>query len=636
MRIPVVPPRLVPVRRAPAVLAGLVALLLAVAGCSAPEPESDPRQVAAQLASYLSAGHVWGEVPLTAESEPAALAYPELVMSAAGAFPTVTVGQIDPYGAFSTRTAVRLDWSWDVVPGAQPWTYSTRADLIQDGKMWRANLQMPQFHPELTATSDRFEVRRSAAERAPIVDRAGTELITRRTVQRIGIDKPSVDADAQEDSARALARAVDVDPDTFVKKLRAAGPKAFVEAIVLREEDVSDALAARIEKIRGGRIELDDAYLAPTREFARPLLGTVGPATDEIVAESKGRIDAGDIVGLSGLSRRYDERLRGVPETSLRIADGPELWTAEAARGKPLKVTLDADLQARAERLLAETDSASAIVAIRPSDQQILVAASGPGGDGESTATMGRYPPGSTFKIVTVLALLRAGLSPDSPVECTRQASIDGRKIGNYSDYPESALGTITLREAFAQSCNTALINASAKISSDDLRAAAEALGLNHDADLGYPFWLGEAPPTGPGLDQAVAMIGQGEVLATPLGMASVAASVAAGERVTPRLITDAEVPPLGEPARPLTAKEADTLRGLMRSVVTDGSARMLDDLPGEVGAKTGTAEYGADPVGTHAWLVATRDNLAVAVFVADGRSGARDAGPLMRDFLSD
>jgi cell division protein FtsI/penicillin-binding protein 2 len=73
-----------------------------------------------------------------------------------------------------------------------------------------------------------------------------------------------------------------------------------------------------------------------------------------------------------------------------------------------------------------------------------------------------------------------------------------------------------------------------------------------------------------------------------------------------------------------------------MRAVVTEGSGRVLSGLDGPVIAKTGTAEYGTKaPLRTHAWMIAAQGDLAVAVFVNDGESGSRTAGPLLRTFLS-
>jgi len=79
---------------------------------------------------------------------------------------------------------------------------------------------------------------------------------------------------------------------------------------------------------------------------------------------------------------------------------------------------------------------------------------------------------------------------------------------------------------------------------------------------------------------------------------------------------------------------EAAVLRDLMHGVVTEGSADMLQDVPGIVGAKTGTAQYG-DGSKQHVWMLAIVDDLAVAVFVEDGHRGSDTAGPLMEDFLA-
>ena len=80
------------------------------------------------------------------------------------------------------------------------------------------------------------------------------------------------------------------------------------------------------------------------------------------------------------------------------------------------------------------------------------------------------------------------------------------------------------------------------------------------------------------------------------------------------------------------------TLRGLLRGVVDTGSGRFLLDVPGVTGAKTGTAEYGepdaSGELATHAWMIATRGDLAVAVFVETGVSGSQTAGPVLEAFL--
>ncbi len=107
------------------------------------------------------------------------------------------------------------------------------------------------------------------------------------------------------------------------------------------------------------------------------------------------------------------------------------------------------------------------------------------------------------------------------------------------------------------------------------------------------------------------------------------------GSAVLPRLLPDHEVEQQ-QPAKPLTAQEAGQLRTMMRAVVERGSGSILSDLPGgPVIAKTGTAEFGdKPPLPTHAWMVAGRGDLAVAVFVERGESGSRTAGPVLEQFL--
>src|SRR5699024_7007242 len=232
----------------------------------------------------------------------------------------------------------------------------------------------------------------------------------------------------------------------------------------------------------------------------------------------------------------------------------------------------------------------------------------------------------------------------------------------------EDSLGEITLEQAVAQSCNTALMDQRDQVSAADLASAAEALGLGRgdEVDLGVPLFLGSVPEQAEGTQLAAEMIGQGQVLASPLAMATVAASVAAEQRVAPQLLVadaedgaaqededaeasdDAEDPQEAtddatdtaaddsEVAAPLTHTEATLLQQVMRTVVTDGTGTALGDVPGDdVLAKTGTAEGAEDA--THGWMIAIQGDLAVAGFVGEGgRGGAATAGPLVEELLTE
>ena len=424
--------------------------------------------------------------------------------------------------------------------------------------------------------------------------------------------------------------------------MEAAGPQAFIEGLVLRAGPTYPIDDAEITAIPGAAQIRAEVPLAPTREFAQPVLGAVGEATAEIIEDSDGKLRAGDMVGLSGLQKRYDDRLRGQAglEVTAVSDDGNAkpriIFESESVAGKALRTSIDLDIQRAADDTLKSVKPASAIVAIRPSNGEVVALASGPGGKGYPTASLGRYAPGSTFKVVTTLALLRSGLTQQSIVPCTATLTVDGRQFENYDAYPAARLGNIPLRTAVANSCNTALIAKRAQAPQDEIADAAAALGLGRDLDLGLPAFLGSIPTKAGGTEHAASMIGQGRIESSPLSMAVVAASIAHGARVTPRLLLDHQPRPAKNEGPKLTAKEADQLRAMIRAVVTEGSGGFLADIPGDsISAKTGTAEYGTDdPPRLHAWMIATQGDLAVAVFVEDGVSGSQTAGPILEELL--
>lgn len=569
-----------------AMTAGLAVAGLAACGDDRPGPDEAASLLAGGLSSLDLAA-----VPLTEAGVDADQQLAAVVEGMGQRRPTVRVQSTREVEDADTATAV-LELTWDLDDTDQDWTYTMTAPLTyqeDEEEGWRVEWSPTLVEPSLVA-GERLGVRQLPAE-------------------RVG----------------------------------AAGPRAFVEAIVLRNDAASPIDRDRIAAIPGGALIDDELPLAQTREFARPILGAVGEATAELIAESDGRPQAGDRAGLSGLQQTYDEQLRGHAGHLVRAvpAEGTtgearELFRRDATPGVALTTTLDPELQLLAEDLLAPIDSASALVAVRPSTGEVLAAASGPGGQGYSTATIGRHAPGSTFKVVTSLALLRAGMTQESVLSCTPTVTVDGRSFKNYDDYPGDVLGDVTLRTAIANSCNTALISESGQAPQAALSEAAAALGLGLEHDLGVPFFAGSVPAEAGETEHAASMIGQGRVEASPLAMAVVAASIAHGETVTPRLLQDSSANVV-QADQPVTAAEAAQLEDMMRAVVTDGSAVFLNDVPGdEVAAKTGTSEYGTEqPPRTHAWMIGIQGDLAVAVFVEDGASGATTAGPVLDAFLS-
>lgn len=630
-------------------LLGVLVLAVTVAGCTSGPP--DPAPTAQALAEGLSARDVSG---VWFADESATSVQDDLDEAIAGMSPaTVQVGAgeavVDESGEEPRATAT-LRFAWDLDgagPGTSTWTYEVDALLVpqnQPGESdWQVRWNRSVIHPDLLDSS-RLSLSRTQAERADIVGPGGTKLVTTRPVQRVGIDKFRLDGADPEPSAREVAEVVGIDPDAYVERVVAAGDEAFVEAIVLREKQAAPLLRV-IDGIEGARTIAAGLPLAPTRDFARPLLGSVGAATAEVVRDSSGAVADTDVVGLSGLQARYDSQLRGTPGYTVEAVsdDGTsreELFSTPPTAGEPLAITLDLDTQRLADSLLADIDSPSALVAMRTSTGELVAVASGPGSDGYSTATLGQYAPGSIFKVVSSLGLLRADESPRSVLPCTESFAVDGKRFRNYSDYPPSALGDISLETAFAQSCNTAFVSQVDVLDWPTVKGAARSLGIEPltdeaAADLGFDAFVGSVGDPDSRVEQAAGLIGQGTVLMSPLGAAAMAASAEAGP-VVPVLVPSSAAGN-DEPVTVAPGENAQIM-SMMRLAVTDGTAEVLADVPGPpVAAKTGTAEFGSKtPPDTHGWMVAVQGDLAVAVFVEQAESGSSTAGPILREFLTE
>jgi len=155
--------------------------------------------------------------------------------------------------------------------------------------------------------------------------------------------------------------------------------------------------------------------------------------------------------------------------------------------------------------------------------------------------------------------------------------------------------------------------------------------GLGRSIEPGMPAYGGQVPEPRGSVAQAAATIGQDRLLASPLGLAGMVATVAEGRWRAPRILPEQRAP-----AGPrLPASEVERLRTLTRAVVTEGTGEALATIPEELHGKSGTAEYGTgDPPPTHAWFVAYRGDLAIAVLVENGRAGGSVAAPIAARFF--
>jgi cell division protein FtsI/penicillin-binding protein 2 len=303
-------------------------------------------------------------------------------------------------------------------------------------------------------------------------------------------------------------------------------------------------------------------------------------------------------VGISGLERAFNRRLAGkpggkllaVPAQAGKEAQGRVLAESKPEPGAPVKTTIDPHLQETAVAALAGRYGGVAVLDAKNGDVRALA----------GQAFSAPQPPGSTFKIITTVAALQKNLVKlDDEFEITNGINVGGRFIENANG--EYCGGTFV--EAFAESCNADFLPLGPEIGNQKLVETAEAFGFNSPPTLYSPAIAKEVEPAestipkdvGEEVDLAVSAIGQGEVLATPLQMASVAQTIANdGVRMPTSIVYSKKLGPTMKPVRVMSKKTADQLTELMTGVVTEGTGTAGAIAAGQVAAKTGTAELGA------------------------------------------
>ena len=575
----------------------LVLLLATVAGCGLIGGDG-PEEAARAFATAWSGGDDRAAAALTDDPAAATALLTSVRESLAPVGLAAQVGQVRT--ASDTATA-SLDLRWDLGQG-RIWSYHGEAGLRRatgEGPAWRISWAPTVVHPQLAARQ-RLVLNTGAAEPAPVVDRAGVPLLTASPVVSVLLDRlqtgdlPTVTG--------ALATALSpIEPSITAQTItdgaaRTPDGRAYTVA-VLRDADYRTVKNA-IHDLPGVRFTTSERLLAPDAGFARQILPAVRTAL------------AAQLDGVPGWSVAAVDAAGGTVATLVEEAPKP---------GTTAAISLDRAVQTAAEDAVEPIPQQAMLVAVQPSTGQLLaVAQNGAADAAGALALTGRFPPGSTFKIVTALAgVEQAGLSADTPVACPGETVIGGRPVPNAERFD---LGTVPLRKAFARSCNTTFATVGAGLAPDGLTTAALQLGLGADYAVPTLTTITGAVPAAPDLVQrAEDAFGQGQVLASPLGMALVGATVAHGAPVVPQLVA-------GRPTEVLTAATTpdpaalEQVRTMMRAVVTEGTATALNGL-GEVRGKTGTAEFTNDGTRAHGWFVGYRGDLAFAVLVVDGGS---------------
>ncbi len=618
-------------------LAAALAVALAAATLvwrdrAATQADRDARVAAAAFVAAWQAGTP-GSVPYAGDAPTAVQQqYTTLTKGLHPARPTVRLGRLTRTGDVAQGT---VDVSW-ALAGASTWRYAVPLRLQRTAGRWAVRAEPAPgrslFAP--VAATSTLRVQRVAPRRAQVLGAKGSVIVTERPVVDVGVQPARVRGEPAA-LAATLAGLVDVQAAPLAARIKAAGPDAFVSVITLRRSDY-DPLRGKLQPLPGVVFRERTQALAPTRDFARALLGSVAPVTAELVAAGKGRVAAGDLAGVSGLQRQYDERLGGaagltVTEVTASGGAATPVFSAPAVAGQPVTLSLDQQVQRAADAALAGSAVPAALVAVDVPTGAVLAVANSPS-SGLNRAMIGQYPPGSTFKVVSTLALLGKGLKPTDAVDCPPTATVEGRAFRNYES---EQFGVVPFRTDFAKSCNTAFVGLSGRLGDDDLTATARSLGIGATWSLGAPAYAGSVPANTSAVDKAAASFGQGRTLVSPLAMTVATASVARGSYLPPSLVLDPA--PATQPTSPLPPHAVATLRSLMRDVVTSGTGTALRSVPGgPVMAKTGTAEFGtASPPATHAWITGWQGDVAFTVFVDTGASGGTVAGPVAARFVT-
>lgn len=296
---------------------------------------------------------------------------------------------------------------------------------------------------------------------------------------------------------------------------------------------------------------------------------------------------------------------------------------------KPLVSTMSVASQNAAQKAVDGYQGPAIIVAMKTSGDILAVAQNAAAGN-QPNALSGLYSPGSAFKIATATAALQqGGASADTPVACPASEQIGTRTLKNDNGFD---LGTVSLKTAFAASCNTTFGRLAGQLPADGLAKAATQFGLNADFEIpGLSTETGKVESSSSGDEQVEAGIGQGNVQVSPFGAALMAATVAAGKPVVPKLWQGLETTVKAGYQAP-AAGVLNQVRAMMREVCTTGTAKALKG-SGAVFGKTGTAQFGSG-ADAHGWFVGYRGDVAFAVML-EGSNDSKPAVQLAARFLA-
>jgi penicillin-binding protein 2 len=481
-----------------------------------------------------------------------------------------------------------------------------------------------------------------------------------------GLSMTLDDIEQQIDAAKALAHFQPI----VIKPEATPGDIAFIESHRADIPVLEMLMVHRRRYPRGG--------------FMAHVSGYVGEVSSDQIEESGGRYRPGDIVGKAGLERQYNEHLMGVDGMRRSVVNsvGREVGRLEqtdAVPGKPIRLTIDYDLQLVAEEALV--GKKGAVVAIDPKSGEVLAMASQPSYDPNDFAIriskdewqvlnedperplldrsiQAQLAPGSVFKIIMATAMLESKALPANyHVFCPGSAEFYGRV---FHDWDKNGHGDVDLHKAIVHSCDVFFYNVGKQLGIDRISFYGGNLGLGRKTGIDVPGEETGLMPSEawkqrvfhqkwyPGETISVA-IGQGAIAATPIQLAYMIGGVIMGGRFhQPHLLLSDKAAP--EIDFPISDSTVDTVTEGMYGVVNEpGGTAGASKLPGiELCGKTGSAqvisEQGLKRVGKkadlrdNAWFVgfAPRQNpeIVVAVLVQGGEHGASAAAPIAKNVV--
>lgn len=565
--------------------------------------------------------------------------------------------------------------------------------LLAGRMAWLALFEGERY--QLKAQENRIQNRLIPPRRGWITDRHGKPIAMNRPDYRLELRPAEVDnLDA---TLIAIRQVVDIDlgEEQRIRDDFASQP-SFMPVVVRQNLTWPEfsACNVRLATLPGVAAVQSFSRFYPEGDRFAHLVGYVGAPTPEQYKAEKNPllIYPGFRIGKDGIERHEDRRLRGQAgasrvEVTARGELVRELGTRPDQPGETLRLTIDRNLQSYAARRLG--DNSASVIVVDCVTGDVLAMVSMPAYDPNifsrrvpaslwkalqeddhtpllNKSAMGLYPPGSTFKMVTTLALLEAGIDPGESVNCT-----GAYRLGNniWHCHARRGHGGVNMHRALPLSCDTYFYAMGRRVGIDAIAAMARRLGLGQEYPLPIPgqadgivpdrAWkqrrYGKAWREGETLN---ASIGQGYIITNPLQLAVMTARLASGRAVLPRLIADGttpEFPSLGIPESHLAVVRQGMFDVVNARYGTAPAARSpVPDIG--IAGKTGTAQVRRITMAErqrgvirnealpwkqrdHALFVAFAPagapRYACSVILEHGIAGGRYAAPIARDVLT-